>query len=84
MRLICTSARQIAFEAPLTKRSLYYAADTAMLSLGLEVDLFRQKLPKILAQSHVVTLTICVPSHHGAAITNHDCGRHGVVSVTTQ
>jgi len=30
----------------LTKRSLYYAADTAMLSLGLEVDLFRQKLPK--------------------------------------
>jgi len=35
---------KIAFEGPLTKRSRYYAADTATLSLGLEVDLFRQKL----------------------------------------
>jgi len=43
---------KIAFEVPLTKCSLCYGVDMAFyknrsaLSLGLEVDLFRQELPK--------------------------------------
>jgi len=90
MRLICTSERQNCFRSSLTKRSLYYAADTAMMYLGLEVDLFRQKLPtdtrtvarRYANRLHAVTLRHCHGvTGHGATIINHVCGRHSVVRV---
>jgi len=63
-----------------------------MLSLGLEVELFRQKLPKDTCtvahryanRLRAITSRRCQGvTEHSAAITHHVCGRHGVVGVTT-